>query len=258
MSYSIVDVHVHLGASAALTVAGGVDDLLRKMDTNGIDQAVLSPIPGQEDPDGVASIRQINNTIAAARSAHPDRFPAVLAAAEPRHGAPGLDEVDRVMGDLGFAGLGFHNDFQGYAADHPNMFALMDRLSAWPDPIVQTHTAIHSWLEAPFQVGKLARAYPLIRFINAHALMDQLQLTYTLDQAQALDNMYFDTCISVKQGFPIETVVAQLGDNRFLFGSDIPYFRDRCLDIDLIVDAAIPEQSKQRILGDNARRLFGF
>ncbi len=256
MSYDIVDVHVHLGASAALDVAGGVDDLLRKMDFNGIACAILSPIPGQEDPDGVASIRRVNDAIAAARDAHPDRFPRILAAAEPRHGAAGLAEVDRVMGDLGFAGLGFHNDFQGLPADHPNMFAIMDRLSAHAGAIVQAHTAIHSWLEAPFQVGKLARAFPEITFVNAHALMDRIQMSYTLDQAPQIPNMYFDTCVSIKQGFPIEAVVAALGDDRFMFGSDIPYFRDRCFDLDLIVQADIPEESKQKILGGNARRLF--
>lgn len=257
MSYDIVDVHVHLGASAALDVAGGVDDLLRKMDVNDIACAILSPIPGQADPDGVASTRRVNDAIAAARDAHPDRFPRVLAAAEPRHGSPGLAEVDRVMGDLGFAGLGFHNDFQGFRADHPNMFAIMDRLGAYPGAIVQTHTAIHSWLEAPFQVGKLARAHPGLTFVNAHALMDLVQLSYTLDQAPQIPNMYFDTCVSIKQGFPIETVVAALGDDRFMFGSDIPYFRDRCFDIDLIAHADVPEQSKRKILGGNARRLFG-
>lgn len=257
MSYDIVDVHVHLGASAALDVAGGADDLLRKMDVNGIACAVLSPIPGQEDSEGVASTRRVNDAIAAARDAHPDRFPRILAAAEPRHGARGLAEVDRVMGDLGFAGLGFHNDFQGLAADHRNMFAIMDRLLAYHGAVVQTHSAIHSWLEAPFQVGKLARAFPEISFVNAHALMDPVQLSYTLDQAPQIPNMSFDTCVSVKQGFPIETVVAALGDDRFMFGSDIPYFRDRCFDIDLVVQADVPEESKRKILGGNARRLFG-
>jgi len=255
--YDIVDVHVHLGASAALTVAGGVDDLLRKMDINDIACAVLSPIPGQEDPDGIESTRAVNDAIAAARDAHPDRFPRILAAVEPRHGERALPEIERVMGDLGFSGLSFHNDFQGFAADHPNMFRIMERLAAHEGAIAQLHTAIHSWLEAPFQVGKLAVAFPELTFLNAHALMDGTQTSHTLDQAPRLPNMYFDTCVSQKYGFPIERVVAELGDDRFMFGSDIPYFRDRCLDIDLIVHADVPEESKRKILGGNARRLFG-
>lgn len=257
MSNDIVDVHVHLGASAALDVAGGVDDLLRKMDFNGIACAILSPIPGQEDPDGTASIRRVNDAIAGARDAHPDRFPRVLAAAEPRHGAPGLAEVDRVMGDLGFSGLGFHNDFQGFPADHPNMFAIMERLSTYPGSVAQLHTAVHSTLEAPFQLGKLAAAFPGIAFLNAHALMDATQTSYTLEQARQFPNMYFDTCITQKQGFPIEQVVEAVGDDHFMFGSDIPYFKDRCFDIDLIVHSDVSEESKRKIFGANARRLFG-
>ena len=255
--YDIVDVHVHLGASAALTVEGGVDNLLRKMDINGIASAVLSPIPGQEDPDGVESTRAVNDAIAAARDVHPDRFPRILAAVEPRHGARGLAEVDRVMDDLGFSGLSFHNDFQGLPVDHPNMFRIVERLASRPGAVVQAHTAIHSWLEAPFQAERLAAAFPEVTFINAHALMDGVQTSSTVGQAARVPNMYFDTCVSQKYGSPIERVVAEVGDDRFLFGSDIPYFRDRCLDIDLIMYAEIPDESKRRILGGNARRLFG-
>jgi predicted TIM-barrel fold metal-dependent hydrolase len=254
--YDIVDVHTHLGESFAVPAQGGIDGLLMRMDFNGIACAVLSPIPGQEDPEGIVSVRGINNAIAAAHRAHPDRIVKMLGAVEPRHGAPGLDEVDRVM-EMGFSGLSFHNDFQGFPADHPNMFAIMERLARYPGAIVQMHTAIHSWLEAPFQAGLLAEAFPSITFINAHSLMDPTQTAYTLQQAPRLGNMVFDTCIAQKYAFPIEQVVFRLGDDRFMFGSNNPYYRDRTLDIDLIVEADIPEESKRKILGGNARRIFG-
>jgi predicted TIM-barrel fold metal-dependent hydrolase len=106
-------------------------------------------------------------------------------------------------------------------------------------------------------VGKLAAAFPDLTFVNAHTLMDGTQTSHTLDQAPRFPNMYFDTCVSQKYGFPIERVVAALGDDRFMFGSDIPYIRDRCLDIDLILHADVPEESKRKILGGNARRVFG-
>jgi predicted TIM-barrel fold metal-dependent hydrolase len=226
------------------------------MDFNGVACGVLSPIPGQEDPDGVASTRAVNDALAAARDAFPDRFVRLLGAVEPRHGAPALDEVDRLMTN-GFSGLSFHNDFQGFRSDHPNMFAIMERLARYPGAMVQMHTAIHSWLEAPYMAGRLAEAFPDLVFINAHSLMDPAQTLFTLDQAPRHANMYFDTCIAQKFEFPIERVVARLGDDRFLFGSNNPYYRDRTLDIDLIVDADVPEAAKRRILGGNARRLFG-
>lgn len=255
-TYDIVDVHTHLGESFAVPAEGGVDGLLARMDYNGIACAVLSPIPGQEDPDGVESVRGINNAIANAHKAHPSRFVKMLGAVEPRHGAAGLDEVDRLM-EHGFSGLSFHNDFQGLPADHPNMFAIMERLARFDNAIVQMHTAIHSWLEAPFQAGRLAEAFPSITFINAHSLMDPTQTAYTLQQAPRIPNMIFDTCIAQKYAFPIEQVVNQLGDERFMFGSNNPYFRDRTLDLDLVIDADVPEESKRKILGGNARRIFG-
>jgi len=82
----------------------------------------------------------------------------------------------------------------------------MERLAHYDGSIVQMHTAIHSWLEAPFQAGILAEALPAITFINAHSLMDPTQTMYTLQQAPRLKNMIFETCIAQKYGFPIERI----------------------------------------------------
>lgn len=256
MTARVVDVHVHLGASAVLGVTGSVDALLRRMDENGIDQAVLSPIPGQEDPDGVLSTRATNDAIAAAHRGHPDRFPRVLGAVEPRHGPAALSEVDRLLADLGFSGLSFHNDFQGFAVDHPAMFAIVERLQPYPGAVVQAHTAVHSWLEAPFQLDRLAEAFPSVVFLNAHPMMDNQATAYLLAASARLPNMHFDTCVTQKHSFPLERVVAQLGADRLLFGSDLPYFHARSLDLDLVRTADLDQAAKDAILGGNARTLF--
>ena len=103
----IVDVHTHLGSSSTLQVTGQMDDVLRIMDESGIQQAVLSPIPGYEDPRGVHDSMAQNDAIVAAMTSRPDRFPRGLGVVEPRHGSVALNEVDRVIDELGLIGLMF-------------------------------------------------------------------------------------------------------------------------------------------------------
>jgi uncharacterized protein len=94
-------------------------------------QAVISPIPGYEDPNGVKDSVAQNDNIADALKRWPDRFPHGLGVVEPRHGKAALPEVDWILGDLGLAGLMFHNDFNGMTLDSPAMFAIMERASRY-------------------------------------------------------------------------------------------------------------------------------
>lgn len=255
MSHEIIDVHAHIGVSSTLAVAGSAEDVLRKMDDNGITQAVISPIPGYEDPNGIADSATQNDNIAEAVRKWPDRFPRGLGVVEPRHGAPALGEVDRVVDGLGLHGLMFHNDFAGLPIDHPSMFAILERLAGYDNQVVQAHTAQHSILEAPFQLGKLAAAFPSVTFLNAHPMMDTTHLSASIDVASRAPNMVFDTCISHHHLWPIEKAVAGIGEDRLLFGSDNPYF-DHSIDIDIINHSSVPDSVKQKIFSGNARRVF--
>src|SRR5690606_22889734 len=107
-------------------------------------------------------------------------------------GARALDEVGRIVEKLELCGLMFHNDFNGVPADHPSMFAILERLSQWKGMVVLFHTAQHSVLEAPYQLGRLADAFPNITFINAHPFMDTVQLPASIDLANRHPNLLFD------------------------------------------------------------------
>jgi predicted TIM-barrel fold metal-dependent hydrolase len=257
MISDIVDVHAHVGVSSALQVAGSAEDVLRKMDANGISQSVISPIPGYQDPRGVDDSRAQNDNIAAAVRGYPDRFPRGLGVIEPRHGKDALPEVDRVVEGLGLAGLMFHNDFNGVSVDSPAMFDILEKVAQHPGMIVQVHTAAGSILEAPFQLGKLAAAFPSVTFLDAHPMMDIVALSATLDLAERLPNLYFDTCLTHHHLWPIDKAVAGVGEDRLLFGSDNPYF-DHSIDVDIIAHANISEAARSKIFRENARRLFGF
>ncbi len=255
MSYKIIDVHAHIGVSASLQVAGGARDVMRIMDENGIDQSVVLPIPGYQDPDGIKDTMMQNDHIAQAVKEFPDRFPRGLGAVEPRHGERALPEVDRIMGELGLSGLVFHNDFCGLPIDHPMMYDILKKAAEHKDIIVMMHTAQHSMLENPFQLGKVVEAFPEITFIDAHPMMSETHLSATIELAKRYPNLYFDMCSAIYHFDAIEKAVADIGEDRLLFGSDNPYY-DYCVEKDILAVSAVPEPAKKKIFYENARKLY--
>jgi len=255
-SYVRIDVHAHIGISSELQVAGSARDVVEIMDRNDIDQSIVSPIPGYEDPEGVADSRRQNDNIAAALAEFPDRLPRGLGVVEPRHGKAALDEVDRVMRDLGLSGLMFHNDFNGLSIDSPAMFAIFERLAQYEGAIAQVHTAVHSVLEAPYQLGTLAAAFPSVTIINAHPFMDTTHTRASIDLGERFPNMLFDTCVSHQHLWGLEKAVESLGEDRIMFGSDNPYFTYSA-DIDIVNYMNVSDEVKEKIFWKNAARVFG-
>ena len=251
-----IDVHAHIGISSELQVAGSATDVIAIMDRNQIDQSIISPIPGYEDPEGVADSRRQNDNVAEAIARYPDRLPRGLGVIEPRHGRAALAEVDRVMGDLGLSGLMFHNDFNGLSIDSPAMFAIFERLAQYEGAIAQVHTAQHSVLEAPYQLGEIAAAFPGVTIINAHPFMDTTHTKASIDLGRRFPTMLFDTCVSHQHLWGLERAVAELGEDRLMFGSDNPYYTYSA-DIDIVRYLNVSDEVKEKIFWKNAARVFG-
>ncbi len=108
--------------------ADALDDLgegrLRVMDAAGIDVQVLSALAHEvQELDPVRSVavaRDLNDRIAAAVAAHPDRFRAfaTLPMADPRAAD---DELRRAVAELGFVGAMIHGQTHGVFLDDPTV-----------------------------------------------------------------------------------------------------------------------------------------
>ncbi len=251
----VLDVHLHIDLDRPhpLTAA---EDVLRRMDRNGIGAAIASPSPSYETPDGVRSTRAQNEALASVLARWPDRFPAGLGVAEPRHGAAAVPEARRALDEYGLHGLVFDNDVCGLAIDSEAMMPILEELAARPDAIAAVYTAAYSVLRSPFRLGIVARRLPQLRFLSLNSFADITHETASEDLAARQDNIWFCLGNAKTQLYTVERAVERIGVDRVLFGSGIPLV-ESSLHLQMVQIADIPAESRAAVLAGNARRLFG-
>lgn len=247
-----------MGNSASLYVAGSIDAVVERMHNNGITHSVISPIPGFEDPEGVESVRKMNDQVAEIRNQNSAMFPMAFGVAEVRHGKIAVEEAAYALGELGLDGLMFHHDFGGVEMHSPIMFDVIREASHYKKPIIQVHTAQHSMLEPPFSLWILAESFPEATFLCGHPMMSMIQLDNMVAIAKHCPNVYFDTCCTWTHNHQVERALDKLGSSdRIMFGSDNPYYDPKlCIDKELIEQANIPQADKDNIFYKNFERIF--
>ena len=257
----VIDIHVHVGSSAALYVGGSIETVTTRMAQHGITHSVVSPIPGFEDPEGIESIRQMNAQVAAIQRDHREVFPMVLGVAECRHGSrAAVAETAHALGELGMGGLMFHHDFAGVEIHAPVMRDILDEVMRYPGArVVQMHTAQHSMLEPPFGLWVLAEEYPEITFLCGHPMMSMVQLDNMAAILKHCPNIFVDTCCTWTHDRAIETMADKLGSvDQIMFGSDNPYWHPAlCMDKTLVEQADLSPADRQKIFSGNFERVFG-
>src|SRR5438445_9485753 len=115
MATAIVDVHAHIGRTVAIGMKYGYVEYIETMRAANIEKAVLSPMAGGRQADGVRDTMRENDAIAEAMRADPVRFPIGLAIVEVRHEEKALKELERAFGELRLQGLMLHAMFSGFS-----------------------------------------------------------------------------------------------------------------------------------------------
>jgi len=141
--------------------------------------------------------------------------------------------------------------FQGATRPYPNVDDYREILNAYrrytkPVYVETTHA------EAVDAAVQMAREFPTIKFILGsmgggdwkRAMNYNKQLNIFLETSGSFD---------VEK---IETAAASLGAHRVLFGSNLPY-ADPASILALIQSSSVSQDAMSKILGENAKRLFG-
>ena len=266
----ILDCHHHVGDVRSFMPLTGDDDApgaavtaeqearLAIMDAGGVAQAVV--IPGHAYPraNGAADTRALNDRIAAYRDARPARFPVAVGVVEPMFEEACLPELDRCVTDLGLRGISFHARFQGVSMDSPWVHRCVERMGGL-GLVPVLHALTESSDEALWKTADVARAFPDLPMLvlDAFSSFEGTREAFTV--AERCPNLLFDTSLSDNFDF-LERFAQQLGAERVVFGTDLyspPLGRRISHLVPQILESSLSHDDQARILGGNARQLFG-
>jgi uncharacterized protein len=247
----IVDAHTHMGPWYNFHVPDDhwADGLIAAMNTCGIDFAVTTPHVGI-GPDPVEG----NRIAAEAVETHPDRFAAYCAVNPNYPEAEMRDQMEGSIADGPCCAIKIHPTTHDYAAHGPAYepmwsFAHENRL-----PVL-----VHTWggdpLCGPLLFDDIARRYPGARIILGHSGASVSGIRESIQAAASRPNLYLDLTKSFMHQGLLEEMVAAVGPERVLFGTDVPFIDCRS-QIGYVASARISEEEKRLIFGRNALELF--
>jgi uncharacterized protein len=251
----IIDAHAHLGQVAAFYVPNaGLDALLALMDALGIDKAISMP---------TASIMEcFEEAYTAAECDYArsrGRVPYCLTY-HPLYPEESLTCIRQACGRPGCVGIKIHpGQHQVFPEDarYEAVWKLADECSL---PIIT-----HSWAVSDYNPTQRFATpehfeHYVARFSQVNLILGHAGGRYEGHRAAAqlarrYPNVYLDLSGDVYSFGFIEWLVAQVGAERILFGTDVDWIDPRT-HLARVLDADITLAQKAAILGENACRLF--
>lgn len=242
----IIDFHAHIGQSK---IFGGRyatgKAVVEVMDKHGIDRAVLIPTASS------VNTRYFEDVVEAARE-FPDRFLGFVLI-NPRHqGAP--ERLERAIVEHRLRGVKLHPTFEAFAADdHELVYPVVEKAQELGVPVM-----IHSGQSpyaTPWQVGLVALDFPKATIVMAHMGLDEIIFCdAAVNMAKRAPNLFLETT-GVTAEAKIAKAVGEIGANRVLYGSDLPFHNPR-VEMEKVRMAEMTEEERELVLGGNAARLF--
>jgi aminocarboxymuconate-semialdehyde decarboxylase len=267
------------------------DHLIREMDRKGIDLSILSMNTPSvyifQRRQRIELARRLNDSMVKRAQRNPDRVRGFATLPLPDVEAS-LRELERIADAPGVVGIGVGSNFDGVALDDPQLEPVWARISSLGLPVSE-HPMLPTFADhlpgyaLPIRVGfpfdttlcvtrmiygGVFERHPDLEFIVPHTgsafigLLERLDHGFhlfhecrehitRLPSVFARKSLYYDTC-SFSKAF-IEMAVGEIGDDRFLFGTDYPYI---VADPSYVEALNLSVHQKHKIFSGNATRLF--
>lgn len=237
-SYPIIDSHALLGWENHLSLEA--DELLRRMDANGVATAAAHAVGAELAVDNAAGNDRVLNASSRILG---------WATVNPWFGDRALDEVKRCR-DLGAVGLFLHPSRQGFMPVDPVVVPVLDLAAGFGWPVMfHTGTYVQSDVLA---VVEVARRYPETTFVAGFGGYTDMWFELPLLFGEA-PNLLLDA--SMIWGDAILEIVNNYGAERVLFGSAEP--RNRyTVALKTLGRLELEDGQRRAILSDNAKRIF--
>lgn len=208
----VVDTHAHLGECCVFGLLATEEEILRRMDENGVDATIVQPYPGAKEA------RKTHDQIAELCAKYPGRIFG-LASMTP-HGDHDAyrRELERCIHDLKFVGVKLHTIGHG-----------VNPLSEDGDFVFETAhdlgipAMVHTGPGVPFALPALcipaAQKYPGLKIILAHAGFAVFSAEAQV-AASVCGNLYLETSWCI--GEDIRWMINTIGPDRVMMGADLP------------------------------------
>ena len=259
MNTPIIDVHAHVGNWDAYSVTDDQQKYIKTMDDAGIDKCFVSCI---FYGDSKTNIDVVHKFV----SQNPKRFGG-FAHISSNYIDEAIPELERSFKTLGMKAVKIYPPYSRYPVTHPSWMPIFEWCNENHIP-VKSHTQYGgtgymvnddlAWSDLagrPILFIELAQKFPNIKWILAHAGNMQEGREECVQAAIECPNIYLEICTSYGDQGTIEYLVDSAGDDRILYGSDIPLMDPR-FHIGRIITANISLESKKKILGLNAIKLL--
>ena len=250
----IIDAHCHLGRSPQFHFPDvTVGRMLGLMDRLGIDRAVcchLGMLQGAWDLGYRESLEAFHETSGRI---------VFLAAFDPSD-VKSLQRVEGCLDREEFVGVKIHPSIHGCPADNERYDPIWQVAARRQVPLLT-----HSWdvseqnpvqkLSFPSRFETYVARYPEVKLILGHSGGRYLGHIAAAEMAGRYPNVLLDTSGDCYTLGLIEYLAEQAGPDKLMFGSDMTWIDPRT-QLGMILDADVTADAKQKILGDNAARVF--
>lgn len=239
---TIIDSHNHLGGpDKGDGRSQSAEELISKMDSAGIDKAVIFPF---NNPDEQGSFAAANWVIAKAVNKFPDRFIG-FARVDPNY-EQAIAEIELAVSELGLKGLKLHPRAQNFHLNDDCLIAVMDKVVELQLPVIfDSGSSNARWPD----ITELAGRYPEYPLVMAHMHGEGF-----MEAAFEQINIFLGTT-DIKDTSGIERAVNMLGAERIISGSDSPYI-DPKSEQEKINSLIISNDAKELIKGENMEWLL--
>jgi predicted TIM-barrel fold metal-dependent hydrolase len=245
----VIDAHTHIGEPVRTEELGQAprispDTLVASMDRAGIDRSITFTDKGLFFYD-----KSENDKVAQAMRDHPRRLIG-FACVNPRYGLDAVEELRRGILELGLKGLKLHPWVQTFSCTDNMLNPLFEEITKLEIPVL-IHTG-YDIFSGPLSVADLARRYPKVPIIMGHSGCCGLWYD-AIKAAKRRENLYLET--SGNLSVAIEKMVDNVGSDRVLFGSDMPWVNS-AMEVLKVRKLNLTDQDKDLILGGNIERLM--
>lgn len=239
----VIDAHAHVGQGRFKSLEPA--ELLRQMDANAVDRAVLCPVEEQI----VAYNHEGNAYVLEQVRRHPARFVG-FAVANPWFGEAAVRELERALGE-GLRGLKLHAVYQGFPMNNPIVYPLIEVAARHKVPVYAHCGSAH--FGEPLRLVELARRYPEVTFLMGHSSFSDFWNDLPRCH-QFAPNILFETSRNTPGNF--QQIGQQIGTDFMVFGSNAPehYYH---VDMPMLREMFPDPADQEKIFHRNMARALG-